>query len=55
MNVYIKFGAFVNCIYIKFNVLYNHQQEQKKQTTGTDRTTQANEDIGNRIRLIEKF
>lgn len=30
-------------------------REHKKQTTGTARTTQHNEDIGKRIRLIEKF
>ena len=30
-------------------------KEQKKQTAGIARTTQANEDIGNRHRLIEKF
>nr|DAV70198.1 MAG TPA: hypothetical protein [Caudoviricetes sp.] len=30
-------------------------KEHKKQTTGTARTTQANEDIRSRHRLIEKF
>nr|DAT63196.1 MAG TPA: hypothetical protein [Caudoviricetes sp.] len=30
-------------------------REQKKQTTGTARTTQHNEDIRNGSRLIEKF
>ena len=30
-------------------------KEQKKQTTGTARTTQHNEDIRNGSRLIEKF
>jgi len=30
-------------------------REQKKQTTAPSRTTQTNEDIGSRERLIEKF
>lgn len=41
----------VNRHTLYFSVLYNHQQEQKKQTTGTVRTTQTNEDIGKRIAI----
>lgn len=42
---------------IHYNLVYyiTINREHKKQTTGTARTTQHNEDIRNGSRLIEKF
>lgn len=42
----------IHCILVYYITI---NREQKKQTTGTARTTQANEDIRSRHRLIEKF